>query len=275
MVSPHAKTTTLERAARLVEDGCRIGFAGQPALARRPMAFVRELIRQGRGGLHVFNMIGGLEVDLLLGARAVASTNCCYVGLANLGQSPHFQRAAAEHSVRIEEYSEFTLVASLRAAGMGLPFIPWKTGWGSEVARRQGWKTIRCPYTGMDLLAIPANGLDVAVIQVVRADASGNVELPLPLEISYDFDYLIARAAKRVIVCAERVEEIPDPSRVAMIGREVDCVVHAPQGAWPCGIGREYPPDIEHLTGAYLPAAATPEGFAGYLREHVLGGERG
>jgi glutaconate CoA-transferase, subunit A len=274
MVTRTSKTTTLERAAGLVEDGCRIGFAGQPALARRPMAFVRELIRQQRSGLHVFNMIGGLEVDLLLGAGAVASTNCCYVGLGDLGQSPHFQRAAQAHTVRIEEYSEFTLVASLRAAGMNLPFIPWKTGWGSELARRQGWKTVVCPYTGIDLLAIPANELDVAVIQVARADRSGNVELPLPLELSYDFDYLIGRAAKRVIVCAERVEEIPDPSRVAMIGREVDCVVHAPHGAWPCGLGGEYAPDIEHLTGTYLPATATPAAFAGYLREHVLAGER-
>jgi glutaconate CoA-transferase, subunit A len=266
-----SKLRTIEEAARLVHDGCRLGFGGQPALARRPMAFVRELVRQGRRDLHVFNMIGGLEVDMLLGAGAIASTNCCYVGLDELGPSPFFQRAAVGGSAEIVEYSEFTLVASLRAAGMDLPFLPWKTGWGSEVVERHGWGTIRCPYTGLELVAVPSNPLDVAAIQVVRCDESGNVELPYPLEVSYDFDYLVSRAATRVIVCAEHVEPISDPTRVAMIGREVSCVVHAPRGAWPCGIGTEYPVDGRHLLERYLPATATPEAFAAYLDEHVFG----
>jgi hypothetical protein len=74
-----------------------------------------------------------------------------------------------------------------------------------------------------------------------------------------------------VVVCTERVEPIADPSRVAMIAREVDCVVHAPGGAWPCGLGGEYEPDLEHLTGTYLPATNDPARFSDYLREHVQG----
>lgn len=271
MVDLANKLTSLAEAAAHVRDGARIGFGGQPALARRPMAFVRELIRQGRRELHVFNMIGGLEIDLLLGAGAVASTHCSYVGLGELGQSPHFQAAAREGSIAIEEFSEFTLVASLRAAAMDLPFMPWKTAWGSELVARAGWKTIACPYTGVELLAVPATRLDVVVLQVSRCDAAGNVELPATLELSYDFDHLIARSASRVVVCAERVEPIPDPARVAMIGREVSCVVHAPRGAWPCGMSGEYGPDLEHLAAAYLPAARDPSLFRDYLDEHVHG----
>jgi hypothetical protein len=74
-----------------------------------------------------------------------------------------------------------------------------------------------------------------------------------------------------VVVCAERVEPIADPSRVAMIAREVDCVVPAPRGAWPCGLGGEYGPDLEHLADEYLPATREPSLFADYLREHVHG----
>jgi glutaconate CoA-transferase subunit A len=269
MVNATNKLMSLAEAAALVSDGARIGFGGQPALSRRPMAFVRELIRQGRSDLRVFNMIGGLEIDLLLGAGAITSTHCSYVGLGELGQSPHFQGAARDGSIEIEEFSEFTLVASLRATSMDLPFIPWKTAWGSEVAARQGWRTITCPYTGVELLAVPATALDVVVLQVSRCDAAGNVELPATLELSYDFDYLIARAASRVVVCAERVEPIADPARVAMIAREVDCVVHAPRGAWPCGLGGEYGPDVAHLAEVYLPATRDPSQFAAYLREHV------
>jgi glutaconate CoA-transferase subunit A len=218
-------------------------------------------------------MIGGLEVDLLLGAGALASTNCCYVGLDEFGQSAHFQRAAQSGEVEISEYTEFTFVAGLRAAGAGLPFMPWKTGWGSEVVERLGWKTVRCPYTDVELLAVPAIELDVAVIHASRCDRNGNVELSHPLDFIYDFDYLIARAAKRVIVCAERVEPIPDPTRIAMIGREVDCVVHAPGGGWPGGVASFYQVDGEHLDGEYLPASTSPEAFAEYLDRVVGPGE--
>jgi glutaconate CoA-transferase subunit A len=267
------KVATLAEAAELVPDGARLGLGGSNALWRRPMAFVRELVRQGRRDLSVFNMIGGLEVDLLLGAGAVASTNCCYVGLDELGHGPHFQRAAAGGSAEIVEYSEFTFVASLRAAGMDLPFMPWKTAWGSEVVERLGWKTVRCPYTDMELLAVPANSLDVTVIHAARCDAAGNVELSQPLDFIYDFDYLIARAAKTVIVCAERVEPVTDATRVAMIGREVDCVVHAPRGAWPCGVASRYPVDHLHITGEYLRAAGDAESFQAYLDRFVHEGE--
>jgi glutaconate CoA-transferase subunit A len=264
---------TLAEACDLVSDGDRIGFGGSNALWRRPLAFARELVRQGRRDLHVFNMIGGLEVDLLIGAGAVASTNTCYVGLDEFGHSPHFQRAARDGSVEIHEYSEFTFMASLRAAGMALPFIPWKTAWGSEVVERLGWKTIRCPYTDVEMLAVPANPLDVAVIQAVRADAGGNVELSQPLDFIYDFDYTISRAAERVIVCAERVEPMLDSSRTAMIGREVDCVVHAPGGGWPCGVASHYQVDAAHISQSYLPATIDAESFAAYIEDVVTPGE--
>lgn len=255
-----------------MSDGIRIGFGGSNALWRRPMAFARELVRQRRRDLAVYNMIGGLETDLLLGAGSVASTHTCYVGLDEFGQSPHFQRAAADGAVAINEYSEFTFVAGLRAAGMDLPFLPWKTAWGSEVVERQGWKTVSCPYTGMELLAVPANKLDVAVIHAVRCDTRGNVELPYPLDFIYDFDYLLARAADRVIVCAEHIEPIADATRVAMIGREVDCVVHTPRGAWPCGVASQYPVAGEHVD-EYVRAAQDPATFAEYLERFVFAEE--
>lgn len=266
--SPESKLTTLAAAAALVGDGGRLGFGGQPALARKPMAFARELIRQGRRGLRVFNQIGGLEVDLMIGAGAVASTNCCYVGLGELGPGPNFQREARAARIEVVEYSEFTLSAGLRAATMDLPFLPWKTAWGTDVAVEQGWKEIRCPYTGTRLLAVPATRLDVAVIQVESCDASGNVRLPDPLEISYDFDYLACRAADRVVVCAERVEPIADPSRVALVAPEVSAVVHAPGGGWPCAQGGSYGADLAHLTDEYLPASRSGR-IADYLRAHV------
>jgi glutaconate CoA-transferase subunit A len=265
MSAPPTKVVSMSAAAALVPDGAKIGFGGGNALWRRPVAFARELARQGRRNLNLYNMIGGIETDLLLGAGCLASTNTCYVGLDEFGQSEHFQRAAREHTVDIVEYTEFTFVASLRAAAMGLPFMPWKTGVGTDTAQQRGWATIKCPYTAMELLAIPANRLDFAVIQGVRSDERGNFELMHPLDFIYDFDLLICKSAETVIVCVEEVADLKDPTRSGLVSREVDYVVEAPKGGWPGGFVQEYDIDVQHMRDAYLPATRSLEAFSEYL----------
>ncbi|NUT55236.1 MAG: CoA transferase subunit A, partial [Thermoleophilia bacterium] len=260
-------------AVGLVQDGDRIGFGGGNALWRRPLAVTRELVRAGARDLRVCNMIGGLEIDMLLGAGCVAETNCCHLALDEFGQSEHLQRAARDGSVQIREWSEFTFVAALRAAGMGLSFLPWRTAWGSDVARLQRWATVTCPYEGTEMLAVPALDLDVAVIHAVQADAAGNVALADPPDFIHDYDLIVARAARCVIVSAERVAPIEDATRIALIGREVDCVVEAPHGAWPGGVASQYGVDGEHMGREYVPATASPEAFRAYLGRFVHGGE--
>jgi glutaconate CoA-transferase subunit A len=215
-----------------------------------------------------------MEIDLLVGAGAVASTNCAYLGLLEHGQAPNFQRAAREGALRVNEYSEFMYIASLRAADLGIPFIPWKTPWGSDMVGELGLRTVRDPYSDAELLAVPAAEIDVAVIHVDRASDDGYVELPEEPDLIWDYDYLVARVAKTAIVCAEEVGAPRDPARVALVGREVAQVVETPRGAWPTGSHPRYGPDVEHIVGVYLPAAtAGGEAFETYLAEHVLTGE--
>jgi glutaconate CoA-transferase subunit A len=261
-----AKVVDLEDAVAVVPDGARIAFGGGGSLMRRPMAFARSLARSGVHDLDVFHMLGGIETDLLIGAGAVRSTNCAYVGLLEHGQAPNFQRAAREKSLIVNEYSEFLYIATLRAADMGIPFIPWKTPWGSDLVDALGLQTVADPYTGVMLLAVPAAQIDIAVIQVERVDEQGYVELPDEPDLIWDYDYLVARIARTTIVCAEELAPPRDPARVAIIGREVTHVVHAPRGAWPTGLHPRYTPDVEHVTDVYLPAAqAGGEAFADYL----------
>jgi glutaconate CoA-transferase subunit A len=260
------KVVSLEDAAAAVPDGARIAFGGGGALMRRPMAFARRLARRGVRDLHVFHMLGGIETDLLIGAGAVASTNCAYLGLLEHGQAPNFQRAARDQRLTVNEYSEFMYIAALRAADMGLPFIPWKTPWGSDMVDRLGLKEVVDPYSGSSLLAVPAAQIDVAVIHVERADEDGYVELPDEPDLIWDYDYLVARVATTTIVCAEEIAPPRDPARVALIGREVTHVVEAPLGAWPTGLHPRYKPDAAHVTEEYLPAAsAGGDEFAAYL----------
>jgi glutaconate CoA-transferase, subunit A len=257
-------------AAALVPDGAQIAFGGGGALMRRPLAFSRALIRHGARELHVHNFLGGLEIDLLIGAGAVASTNCAYLGLLEYGQAPSFQRAASAGEIRVNEYSEFSFMACLHAADLGLPFIPWKTPWGSDITTELGFKTVRDPYGELELLALPATPLDVAVIHVDRVDADGYVELPDAPDLVWDYDYLIARVARTTIVCAEEIAPPRDPARVAIVGKEVACVVHAPGGAWPAGLYPRYEPDVEHLEHEYIPAAeAGGKALRAYFDEYV------
>jgi glutaconate CoA-transferase subunit A len=268
------KVTPIATAAGEVHEGARIAFGGGGALTRRPIDFSRALIRSGARGLNVHNFLGGIEIDLLIAAGAVASTNCAYLGLLEHGQAPGFQRASRAGEIRVNEYSEFSYMAGLRAADMGLPFLPWKTPWGSDITRELSLKTVRDPYSEQVLLALPATELDFAVIQVDRADPDGYVELPAEPDLVWDYDYLIGRVAKTTIVCAETIGPISDPARVAMVGKEVTHVVEAPNGAWPAGMTSLYEPDIEHLLNAYVPAAeAGGTRLDEYLDEFVYNGE--
>jgi glutaconate CoA-transferase subunit A len=263
------KVIGLDDAAALVPDGCSIAFGGGGALMRRPMAFARALARRGTRGLRVFHMLGGLETDLLISAGCVASTNCAYVGLLELGQAPNFQRAARDGAIEVNEYSEFMYMAGLRAADMGLPFLPWKTPWGSDLVERLGLATVTDPYSGAELLAVPALDIDIAVIHAERVDEDGYVELPDEPDLIWDYDYLIARVATTTIVCAEEIAPPKDPARVAVIGREVAHVVEAPNGAWPLGLHPRYLPDRTHLLDEYLTAATDAERFRGYLTTYA------
>jgi glutaconate CoA-transferase subunit A len=265
------KLRSIDEAAALVADGARIAFGGGGGLMRRPLDFSRALVRRGVTGLHVFNFLGGLEIDLLLGAGAVSSTNCAYLGLLEHGQAPNFQRLVGTRGFVVNEHSEFMLALALRAADLGLPFVPSKAPWGSDIVTDLGLRTVVDPYSGAELLAIPAIALDVAVIHVERVDEDGYVELPAEPDLVWDYDYLVARVATTTIVTAEEIGPVSHPDRVALIGREVACVVAAPRGSWPAGMHPRYGPDLAHVNDVYIPAAtAGGAAFDDYLRDHVM-----
>ena len=81
-------------------------------------------------------------------------------------------------------------------------------------------------YTGVEHVAVPAAEIDVTVIQAVRADEQGNIELPYPLDFIYDFDHLIGRAAKKLFRtqpaltgCIRRLEETLGTALFERVGR--------------------------------------------------------
>lgn len=139
-----------------------------------------------------------------------------------------------------------TLVAGLRAASYGIPFQPVAGVHGSELARVNGWQTVRDPYgSGTEVYVIPAVHPDVAVIHAAEIDEQGNARV----YGSPFWDHPLTRAAKRVLVTAEklvpsdRLREQPELTLVP--GFMVEAAAIVPGGAWPGSMhpyyGIDYP----------------------------------
>ena len=111
---------------------------------------------------------------------------------------------------------------------------------------------------------------DVAIIHVHRADAYGNAQID-GITVS-DFD--VARAAKRVIITAERLiphEEIrKDPSRTIIPYYCVDAVCHVPYGSYPGNMPYEYFSDEEHLR-EWLASDADVTTLQPFLQKYIYG----
>lgn len=152
----------------------------------------------------------------------------------------------------------------MRAASHGLPFEPIVGLTGSDIPAAAGFRTVKDPYTGAELYAIPAIRPDWAVIHVQEADGVGNARI----YGSPYWDLVMSRAAARVILTAERILPTEELARVPELTRIphflVEAVVHAPEGARPTSCHPYYGID-EAGVRAYLAAAERPETFRAYL----------
>ena len=127
-------------------------------------------------------------------------------------------------------------------------------------------QTVADPYTGQDVYVVPRLQPDWAIIHVPEADAAGNARI----YGTVFWDRVMARAAKRVIVSAERIvpstELAEQPELTAIPGLFVEAVVHAPGGALPCSSTPDYDLDRAGVQ-AYLEAAGDPSTLAEYLEQ--------
>lgn len=256
-----------DEAIALVDDGSTVGFSGA-VLRGKPVAAARALALGGKRELELVSFTGSLEVELLLAAGALRKVVSSYVGLGAHGLARGFSAAVADSRVEDCELSEWMLVGGLRAAAMGLSFLPTRAALGSELVTARDFRTVHDPYTGEELLAVPAIRPDVAFVHAWRADEEGNVQLPWPPDHLADVDVLLARAARTTVVSVEEIVPADviaaEPERTKLFGFEVDLLVEAPGGARPGALPPLYGEDggwiAEHrdaIGGALLDTDAT------------------
>jgi glutaconate CoA-transferase, subunit A len=145
-----------------------------------------------------------------------------------------------------------TLVAGLRAAAYGIPFQPVGGVHGSDLADLNGWRKIKDPYgSGREVYVIPAIRPDVAVIHAREIDENGNARvLGSPF-----WDHPLTRAAKRVLITAERLVSpealAAQPELTLVPGFMVEAAAIVPHGAWPGSLHPLYEVDYPAVE-AYL-----------------------
>ena len=249
---------------------------GGLATACHAMVAVRHIIRRGLRDLTVVgSAVGGLDVDLLVGAGCVRKVISPYVGAEALAPIGPFFRAAAERGeIEVWECDEGQYYAGLQAAGQMLPFMPCRGGVGTSFPEvNPDLKVFTDPVAGQTLIAVPAIEPDVALLHAACADPYGNVQF---VGTGYA-DRLLWRAATRTLVQVERVvsnEEIRrSPERTALLAHGV---LRAPFGAHPFSSPGFYLEDREHIrelvdAGRQFARNGDRGPFEAYLDRYVRG----
>ncbi|WP_028921851.1 CoA transferase subunit A [Pseudonocardia acaciae] len=257
-----------------LRSGMTVGIGGWGS-RRKPMSLVRAILPSDITDLTVVSY-GGPDVGLLLAAGKVSHLVYGFVSLDSIPLEPHFRAARERGGVRVTEYDEGMLQWGLYAAALRLPFLPTRAGLGSDVFRSDpSLRTVTSPYGGEELVAMPALRLDVALVHMNRADASGNAQYLGPDPY---FDDLFCQAAERAFVSAERVvptEELlaGGPPQSLRIQRwHTHGVVEAPHGAHFTSCEPDYGRD-EAFQARYARAAADPAEWEGFVAEYLSGTE--
>ena len=273
-VALSAVAATLDEALGAITDGIMLAVPRE--VAGVPMEATRALIRRRVKGLHLVALpTSTLQADLLIGAGAIATLETSAVSLGEFGPAPRFTDAMLNGRIRMLDATCPALHAAFQAAEKGVPFMPLRGILGSDVLKyRPDWRGIDNPFgnasfaEGDPIVLLPAIKPDVALLHAPMADRAGNVWIGRQRELA-----TMAHAAAETIVTVEKIVDgdlLADPVLAAGVlpGFYVERIAIAQNGCWPLGLPDHYAADLGHLA-EYARMAATADGFAKYLDEHV------
>jgi glutaconate CoA-transferase subunit A len=258
--------------AQDIQDGVSIAMGcGLESLI--PFAASHEIIRQQRKNLTLIAPISDMQFDQLIGAGCVKKIIASWVGNVAAGLGHNYRRAAEAgipHPIEIEEHSNFTIGLGLQAAATGLPFLPTRSIRGSDFSRASHFSSVKCPFTGDELLAVKAITPDVTILHVQRADREGNAHVWGNFGVMKE----AAFAAKKVILTCEEIVDhdviLSDPNRTLIPGFLVSSVVQEPFGSHPSP-AQGYTRRDDNFYFEYHKETRSREGFEKWLQTWVFG----
>ncbi|HET6379352.1 MAG TPA: CoA-transferase [Methylocella sp.] len=242
---PDKRCTLSELASRVTEGA--VTAAGGGLSSREPMALIRAILRRGTRNLTVVGSAHGIDVDLLCGGGAICRSSESYVSFEqDFGMAPNYRRALESGSVKANDSCCYTLVQQLRAAIQGVPFMPVRSVRGTSfVPLHPEYKLMTCPFTGEELLLVPALEPDAALIHAQYGDTRGNLVIQGPPVA----DLLFAKASRVVLATVEklvRTEELREIPGTKIPYFYVTAICEAPLGAHPTACYPFYAYDRRH-----------------------------
>ena len=263
------KVTTVAEAVRnLVHDGDYIAIGGFGA-NRIPTAVVHEIVRQRKQNLAFAGHTSTHDFQVLIAGDCLRKVDIAYIiGLEARGLSPNARRAIESGKIQLTEWTNAAMSWRLKAAAMGVPFLPARNMLGTDTFKHSAAKEILCPFTGQKLVAYPALFPDFAAIHVHESDVYGNCRVR-GVTIS---DQDLAKASKRVVITAERLiptEQIrQNPEGTFLPYWCVDAVIEVPYGSYPGNMPYEYYSDEEHLA-EWLTVEKNPEELKKFMDRQI------
>jgi len=150
--------------AKFVHDGDYLAIGGFGA-NRTPVAACHEIVRQKRKNMGFAGHTATHDMEILSAGEVYDRLDVAYVvGLEARGLSACSRKYLESGKVQVTEWTNYSLTARLKAAAMGVPFVPIRNIMGTDTFRYSAAKTIACPYTGKKVVLMPALYPDVSFI---------------------------------------------------------------------------------------------------------------
>jgi glutaconate CoA-transferase subunit A len=221
-----------EAVSRFVIDGDVVYAAGFTHLI--PFAAGHEIIRQHKRNLVLARATPDLIYDQMVAAGCARKVIFSYMGNPGVGSLRIVRSAIEKGQLEWEEYSHFGMISRLQAGASGLPFMPMNQTGAIDLEKNNPLiRRLTDPYSGKEVITVPALNPDVAIIHVQRADKEGNAHLWGILGEQKE----VAFASRRLILTAEEIVDESvirsDPNRTLIPGFIVSAVCHVPFASHP------------------------------------------
>ncbi|SDZ04884.1 glutaconate CoA-transferase subunit A [Proteiniborus ethanoligenes] len=225
------KIRDINEVIEMMKSNDIIAFGGN-VLHRSPIQVAYHIANSNIKDLHIVKTAMAMEIDILALSKSVKKVSAGFISYeGEFGLCNNYRKAVQDGEIQVQEHACYSVIAALRAAIYGIPFMPIRGLLGSDLVHTMDYKTVADPYTGEEIVAIQAIVPDWGIIHVQKADRFGNCEIIGPM---YEDD-IVCRAAKNTIITCEEIvgDEYFKDKKADISEVFVKYVVELPKGASP------------------------------------------